>query len=55
VLAGLLPSKASFQFSKSERFGFPILIVIIAMGWFSKILGPPVYFIQISIFKMLGL
>ncbi|MFT6623955.1 MAG: Zn-dependent protease [Cycloclasticus sp.] len=55
VLAGLLPNRASFQFSKLERFGLPILIVIIAMGWLSKILGPPVYFIQISIFKMLGL
>ncbi|ORU94105.1 MAG: peptidase [Cycloclasticus sp. symbiont of Bathymodiolus heckerae] len=55
ILAGLLPNKASFLFSKLERFGFPILIVIIAMGWLSKILGPPVYFLQTSIFTILGI
>jgi len=55
ILAGLLPNKASYQFSKMERFGFPILIVIIAMGWLSNILGPPVYFLQTSIFKILGI
>lgn len=55
VLAGLLPSKISNEFSKLERFGFPILIVIIAMGWLSNILGPPVYFLQSSIFKILGI
>ncbi len=55
VLAGLLPNKISFQFSKLERFGFPILVVIVAMGWLSTILGPPVYFLQTSIFKILGI
>ncbi|PHS73511.1 MAG: site-2 protease family protein [Cycloclasticus sp.] len=55
ILAGLLPTRASIQFSQLERFGFPILIVIIAMGWLSKILGPPVYFLQTSIFKLLGI
>lgn len=55
VLAGLLPSRISREFSKLERFGFPILVVIIAMGWLSKILGPPVYFLQTSIFKILGI
>jgi len=38
-----------------ERLGFPILVVIIAMGWLSKILGPPVYFLQTSIFKIFGI
>jgi len=55
VLAGLLPHKASVQFSKLERLGFPLLIVIIATGWLSKILTPPVYFLQVSIFKMFGI
>ncbi|MEO1889558.1 MAG: site-2 protease family protein [Cycloclasticus sp.] len=55
VLAGLLPNKLSYQFSKLERLGFPILVVIIAMGWLSKILGPPVYFLQTSIFKIFGI
>lgn len=55
VLAGLLPNEISYQYSKLERLGFPILIVIIAMGWLSKILGPPIYFLQTSIFKILGI
>jgi len=46
VVAGLLPDKASYQYGKLERLGFPILVIIIAMGWLSKILGPPVYFLQ---------
>jgi len=55
VLAGLLPLKASVQFSKLERLGFPLLIIIIATGWLSKILGPPVYFLQTSIFQVFGI
>jgi len=55
VLAGLLPNKISFEFSKLEPLGLPILIAIIAMGWLSKILGPPVYFLLTSIFKMFGI
>ncbi|HIG78748.1 MAG TPA: site-2 protease family protein [Cycloclasticus sp.] len=55
VLAGLLPNKLSYKFTKLERLGFPILVVIIAMGWLSKILGPPVYFLQTSIFKIFGI
>jgi hypothetical protein len=55
VLAGLLPMRASIEFSKLERLGFPILVFIIVMGWLSKILGPPVYFLQTSIFKILGI
>ena len=55
VLAGLLPQKISYEFSKLERFGFPILVAIIAFGWLSKILAPPVYFLQTSIFKIFGI
>ncbi|OUR68190.1 site-2 protease family protein [Cycloclasticus sp. 46_83_sub15_T18] len=55
VLAGLLPQKASYQFSKLERLGFPLLIVIIATGWLSKILTPPVYFLQTGIFNVFGI
>ena len=55
VLAGLLPQKASYQFSRLERLGLPLLIVIIATGWLSKILTPPVYFLQAGIFNVLGI
>lgn len=55
VVAGLLPDKASYQYGKLERLGFPILVLIVAMGWLSKILGPPVYFLQTSILNMFGI
>lgn len=55
VLAGLLPNKASVEFGKLEPLGLPILIAIIAMGWLSNILGPPVYFLLTNIFKMIGI
>lgn len=55
VLAGLLPIRASLQYSRLERFGLPILILLIAMGWLSNILGPVVYFIQVSVFSALGM
>lgn len=55
VLAGLLPNKMSAEFSKLEPLGLPILIAIIAMGWLSEILGPPVYFLLTNIFKMFGI
>ena len=55
VLAGILPVAVSIQYSKLERFGLPILIFIMAMGWLSDILGSPVYFIQKSIFSMFGI
>jgi Zn-dependent proteases len=50
ILAGLLPNKISLEFSKLERFGFPILIVIIAMGWLSNLLRSPRLFFTIEYF-----
>lgn len=55
VLAGLLPINLSVLYSKSERFGFPILVIIIMMGWLSSILGPPVMYIQQEIFSFVGI
>ena len=55
VLAGLLPNALSVQYAKLERFGFPILVIIIMMGWLSSILGPPVMYIQNEIFSVIGI
>jgi len=55
VLAGLLPNALSLQYAKLERFGFPILVIIIMMGWLSSILGPPVMYIQNEIFSVIGI
>lgn len=55
VVAGLLPHRLSHAFNQIEPLGLPILIAIMAMGWLSKILGPPIYFLQTSIFQLLGI
>ncbi|ORU89974.1 MAG: peptidase [Cycloclasticus sp. symbiont of Poecilosclerida sp. M] len=55
VLEGLLPQRLSIQFHQLERFGLPIMIVVIAMGWLSTILGPPVYYLQKGIFALFSI
>ncbi|PCH84157.1 MAG: site-2 protease family protein [Piscirickettsiaceae bacterium] len=55
VLAGLLPDGISRQYAKMERFGFPILVILIVTGGLSTILGPPVFYIQKIILTMIGL
>jgi Zn-dependent protease len=55
ILEGFLPQRLSIKFNQLERYGLPILIVIIAMGWLSKILGPPVFFLQNSIFALFAI
>lgn len=55
VVAGLLPHKMSVQFSRLEPLGLPILIGIMVMNWLPKLIGPPIYMLQTSIFKILGI
>lgn len=55
IVAGLLPNNIAREYAKLERFGFPILVVIIAMGWLSSILGPPVFYIQKVIYIVIGI
>lgn len=55
VVAGLLPDKMSVQFSRLEPLGLPILIGIMVMNWLPKLIGPPIYMLQTSIFKILGI
>jgi len=55
IVAGLLPHKLSVQFSRLEPLGLPILIGIMVMNWLPKLIGPPIYMLQTSIFKILGI
>ena len=42
VLAGLLPETLAASYDRLIRpFGFLILIVLMATGWLSRIIGPP--------------
>ncbi|MEE8359833.1 MAG: site-2 protease family protein [Candidatus Omnitrophota bacterium] len=51
VLMGFLPSRLQLEFAKYERFGFPVLIVLL----FTGLLDPVIIFIQKLIFIFIGL
>lgn len=51
VLMGFLPSRLQIEFAKFERFGFPILIILL----FTGLLDPVIVFIQKFIFIFIGL
>src|SRR6185369_6593853 len=42
MLPSLLPARMSWQYSRSEPWGFPILLVLMATGYLGVILGPMV-------------
>ena len=55
VLAGFLPNQLAYQYSKLERWGFPILVALIALGWLGKLIGPPIYYMQNILLSVFGL
>jgi len=40
VAVGLLPGPIAYQLSKLERYGFIIIVVLLALGWLQSIIGP---------------
>ncbi|MBF0470494.1 MAG: site-2 protease family protein [Gammaproteobacteria bacterium] len=46
VVAGLLPGRYSWQFSRLEPYGLPILIVLMVTGVLSQVIGPPVMLVM---------
>ena len=40
IVAGLLPARMSWQYSKLEPWGFPILLLLMFSGYLGVILGP---------------
>lgn len=55
VLAGFLPNRLSYAYSRMEPLGFPILIALIMFGWLSQIIGPPVFYLQKTLLSWIGL
>lgn len=55
VLVGFLPNKLAYSYSRLEPYGFPILIALIAFGWMSQLIGPPVFYFQKSLLSLIGL
>jgi Zn-dependent protease len=55
VVAGLLPGRLSWQFSRIEPYGLMILLAMLFFGLLGDVLRPPVVLLQGLIFTMLGL
>ncbi|MEM7292930.1 MAG: site-2 protease family protein [Pseudomonadota bacterium] len=55
VLAGLLPNPLAYQLARLERFGLPILILLLALGWLGQIIGPPVFALQNTLYSLAGI
>lgn len=55
VLTGLLPDRAAWQLGRIEPYGFIILLALLATGLLGRLLGPPVYALQSTLFSLAGL
>ena len=55
ILASLLPDRWAWQYNKIERFGFIILLVMLATGVLGKVLGYPLYTLQNIYYSLAGL
>ncbi|MDD1620402.1 MAG: site-2 protease family protein [Methylococcaceae bacterium] len=55
VLSGLLPDYLAWQYNRLERFGFIILLVLLATNALGLILGYPMFYAQQLFFSLAGL
>lgn len=55
VLSGLLPDYWAWQFNRLERFGFVILLILLATNALGLILAYPMYYAQQLFFSLAGL
>lgn len=55
IALGLLPPRLSYKFGKIEPYGFFILLLLIATGWLSNILGLPLMLMQKILYGIAGM
>jgi Zn-dependent protease len=55
VLTGILPPRLAWQYNQLERYGFIILLLLLATGALGAILAYPMYIIQQLFFSIAGL
>ena len=55
ILSGLLPDYWAWRFNQLERWGFLILLVLLATNALGAILGYPLYYVQQVFFSLAGL
>jgi Zn-dependent protease len=55
IVSSFLPDKVSWRYNQLEQYGLLILLVLLASGLLSSIIGPPLNLMQSMIFKLAGL
>lgn len=55
VVAGFLPDRLAWKYSRIENYGLIILLLLMVSGILGKIMSPPVEFVQNTLFRLLGL
>ena len=55
VVAGLLPNHLASHYVRLERWGFPILIGLMVLGWLGKLIGPPIFYFQGLLYSVVGI
>ena len=55
VVSSLLPDRLSWRYNQLERYGFLILLILLASGGLQYILGVPFYKLQTMLYLLVGL
>ncbi len=55
ILTGILPSRLAWKYNQLERYGFIILLLLLATGALGAILAYPMYIVQQLFFSIAGL
>ena len=55
VLMGILPFKWAVMFTKTERYGFLLVILLLFTGILDKILMPMIQMVQNNLFSLFGI
>ena len=55
VVSSLLPDRLSWRYNQLERYGFLILLILLASGALQYILGAPLHKLQTMLFLLVGL
>jgi len=55
ILTSILPGRWAWRVSRIEPFGFLILLGLLATGWLAQIIGPPIQFLEVMIYRLAGI
>lgn len=55
VVSAALPSRMAYYYGRIEPFGLIVIILLLISGLFGRIVGPPVFFLERTIYAAFGL